>query len=291
MAVDTGGSLPDDLREWLDAYADETGEDADAILARAVGLYRLTVSETAGEGDVASLADRLDALESELSEAESEFDDKIDDVRMRVVQVKREADDKAPREHTHPELTADIDDATRTVEALREQVERLDEYVDGGFENYEEVLTYLDETTTDLETKLQTVAKVLVDLRARTVDIEAEALERETLAELLRVANANNDRKATCESCETKVHLDLLAEPRCPACRTAFTELSPSSGFFGSATLHTGPPPALTGTESDDADVEEILEAVAEDGEEVADEVEFRYRREETAMTDGEGDD
>ncbi|WP_410766977.1 hypothetical protein [Haloferax sp. DFSO60] len=289
MAVDIGGSLPDDLREWLDAYADETGEDADAILTRAVALYRLTLNEADGD-DVASMQERMETVESQLSDVESEFDDKVDDVRMRVVQIKREADEKAPREHSHPELNADIDEATRTIEALREQVQELDDYVDEGFENYEDILTYLDETTANLDTKLQTVAKVLVGLRARMVDVETDALERETLTELLRVANANNDHKATCESCETKVHLDLLSEPKCPTCRTPFAELSPSSGFFGSATLHTGPPPALTG-ESGDTDVEEILEAVVEDDEEGHDEVDFRWRQEAQPMTDGEGDD
>ncbi|AKU08645.1 hypothetical protein [Haloferax gibbonsii] len=246
MEGEDGVSLPDDLRTWVEARADEEGVDPETVLARALGTYRLAVSD-AGESldDADAVSDRLGGVEARVDELEGELDEKISDVRMRVVQVKREADEKAPRDHTHPELDAELDRLADDVRAARNRVTDLDERVDAGFENFEEILTYLDETTATLDENLRTVARTLLDLRGRAADLEAADLERKALAELLRTANATGEKKARCEECDETVHLDLLAEPRCPSCRSPFRELSSSPGFFGSATLHTGRLPAL----------------------------------------------
>ncbi|ELZ81227.1 hypothetical protein DEQ92_09355 [Haloferax sp. Atlit-6N] len=246
MEGEDGVSLPDDLRTWVEARADEEGVDPETVLARALGTYRLAVSD-AGESldDADAVSDRLGGVEARVDELEGELDEKISDVRMRVVQVKREADEKAPRDHTHPELDAELDRLADDVRAARNRVTDLDERVDAGFENFEEILTYLDETTATLDENLRAVARTLLDLRGRAADLEAADLERKALAELLRTANATGEKKARCEECDETVHLDLLAEPRCPSCRSPFRELSSSPGFFGSATLHTGRLPAL----------------------------------------------
>ncbi|ELZ66951.1 hypothetical protein C5B91_12055 [Haloferax sp. Atlit-10N] len=246
MEGEDGVSLPDDLRTWVEARADEEGVDPETVLARALGTYRLAVSDAGESLDGAdAVSDRLGGVEARVDELEGELDEKISDVRMRVVQVKREADEKAPRDHTHPELDAELDRLADDVRAARNRVTDLDERVDAGFENFEEILTYLDETTATLDENLRTVARTLLDLRGRAADLEAAGLERQALAELLRTANAAGEKKARCEECDETVHLDLLAEPRCPSCRSPFRELSSSPGFFGSATLHTGRLPAL----------------------------------------------
>ncbi|RDZ64294.1 hypothetical protein C5B90_09640 [Haloferax sp. Atlit-12N] len=246
MEGEDGVSLPDDLRTWVEARADEEGVDPETVLARALGTYRLAVSD-AGESldDADAVSDRLGGVEARVDELEGELDEKISDVRMRVVQVKRETDEKAPHDHAHPELDAELDRLADDVHAARNRVADVDERLDGGFENFEEILTYLDETTATLDENLRTVARTLLDLRGRAADLEAADLERQALAELLRTANAAGEKKAQCEECDETVHLDLLAEPRCPSCRSLFRELSSSPGFFGSATLHTGRLPAL----------------------------------------------
>ncbi|POG56571.1 hypothetical protein [Haloferax marisrubri] len=246
MEGEDGVSLSDDLRTWVEARADEEGVDPKTVLARALGTYRLAVSD-AGESldDAEAVPGRLDGVEGRVEELEGELDEKISDVRMRVVQVKREADEKAPRDHAHPELDAELDRLADDVHAVRKRVADVDERLDGGFENFEEILTYLDEATVTLDENLRAVARTLLDLRGRAADLEAADLERKALAELLRTANATGEKKARCEECNETVHLDLLAEPRCPSCRSPFRELSASPGFFGTATLHTGRPPAL----------------------------------------------
>ncbi|WP_396612108.1 hypothetical protein ACH9L7_02150 [Haloferax sp. S1W] len=282
MAGDDGGSLPDDLREWVDERADAEGVDRATVLTRALTTYRLAVTDS-GESvdDLESHRSRLDDLEGQLDALEddvdslegdvtgqfdgfqADVDEKIEDVRMRIVQVKREADEKAPADHDHPELQQQITRASTGVEAVRDRVVELDERVDAGFDNFEEVLSYLDETTADLEEKLRAVAQALLDVRAQTTDIQAAELERKALSDLLRVANDANERKAKCDACSETVHLDLLTEPRCPACQSPFRELSPSRGFFGSATLHTGTPPALEGSDELTDEMDDILDEAA----------------------------
>ncbi|AFK20325.1 hypothetical protein E6P09_13540 [Haloferax mediterranei ATCC 33500] len=265
MEGDDEGELPDGLREWVDERADEEGVDPETVLTRAVGIYRLAVTD-AGESldDTASVPSRIDTVEGRVGDLEDDLDEKISDVRMRVVQVKRETDEKASQGHEHLELEARLDRATDDIEAIRDRVTELDNRLGAGFENFEEILTYLDEATESLDENLRTVAQVLLDLRSRATDIEAAELERKALSDLLRVANDANEHKAKCGGCGETVHLNLLTEPRCPACRVPFRELSPSSGFFGSATLHTGRPPALEAAGTVDEDGEEVAELLDE---------------------------
>ncbi|SEL94627.1 magnesium transporter CorA family protein [Haloferax larsenii] len=283
MAGYDGGSLPEDLRDWVDERAEAEGVDPSTILTRALSVYRLAVTDSGEsvdalqslperlddlEGELDSLGDDVDTLEDDIGGLEDDVDEKIDDVRMRVVQVKRETDGKAPRDHDHPDLQVGIDRATAGVEAVRDRLDELDDRVDAGFDNFEDVLSYLDETTADLDGKLRSVVQALLNVRARTADIQAAELERKALADLLRVANDANERKAKCEACRETVHLDLLTEPRCPACQSPFQELSASRGFFGSATLHTGTPPELEAAETDGDEttsgVEDIFDEATE---------------------------
>ncbi|WP_424006332.1 hypothetical protein [Haloferax denitrificans] len=268
MEGEDGLSLSDDLRTWVEARADEEGVDPETVLARALGTYRLAVID-AGESvdESASVPDRLDGVEGRVEALEGDLDEKIADVRTRVVQVKRETDEKAPRDHAHPELDGELDRLADDVHAVRNRVADLDDRLDAGFENFEEILSYLDETTATLDENLRTVARTLLDLRGRAADLEAADLERTALAELLRSANAAGEKKARCEECDETVHLDLLAEPRCPSCRTPFRELSSSPGFFGTATLHTGRLPALEAADSSAPtdEVEDLLDEAIPD--------------------------
>ncbi|WP_411966905.1 hypothetical protein [Haloferax sp. YSSS75] len=261
MDGDIGGRLPDDLRDWVDERAEREGVEPVTVLTRAVNTYRLAIADSGASLDeLDSTADRLEAVEGRVDGLEDSLDEKVDDVRMRIVQVKREADEKAPRDHDHPEFREDLDRVSADVGDVRDQLSEMQSRVDAGFDNYEEILTYLDETTAELDDYLRVVAQSVLDLRSRAADIEAAELEREALSDLLRVANDTGEEKATCDNCGETIHLGLLSEPRCPACRSVFDELSPSHGFFGSATLSTGKPLALEAAAPDNDDVETLLD-------------------------------
>ncbi|SEO25420.1 Predicted nucleic acid-binding protein, contains Zn-ribbon domain [Halogranum amylolyticum] len=238
-------------------------------MARAVLAYRLVEEE----GETLATVDRsqerlteaVDRLESRVGAVEDDLDAKIDDVRSRVVQVKREADAKAPADHDHPALDERVDAAGSTATEALAELDRLDERVDRGFENYEEILTYLRETTDDLDDDVDRLVRTLVDLRERTATLEATLARRTAAADLQREANRHGVTQASCGDCGSTVHLGLLSAPRCPHCDRGFTGLEPARGFFGSATLSVGDRPALAGETTDSSSTAEPRQAGDDD--------------------------
>ncbi|WP_135823907.1 hypothetical protein [Halorussus ruber] len=286
---DVGGpsDRPDDsLEGWLDAKAEELGVDRDELLAR---LRNGDAPGGATEEAFAALrrefGERLSAtqeefetqlaeVEADLAEAEQEFDEKIQDVRDRVVQVKREADEKAPADHDHPDLGQRTEEVAERADRLADELDgladtvaELDEQVETGFENYEDVLEYLTEATDDLEAKLTTLAEVTVELRDHTKTLTARHASRAAADELAHLANRRGVDSADCGHCGETVHIGLLAEPKCPHCASTFNDVEPKQGFFGSARLLVGDPPALEG-ERADWDIASVMEA---DGRDIGD--------------------
>lgn len=270
-------SAGDSLEGWLDAKAEELGVNREELLAR----LRTSNGDTPGGSDEAGdfgelrqeFVERLEAshddLEADLVDTREELDEKIDDVRERVIQVKRETDEKAPADHDHPDFApaavADrADDLAADLESLSETVAELDETVETGFDNYEDVLEYLTDATDDVEAKLTTLAETTVDLRDRTKALAARHATRAAADELAHLANRRGIERADCGHCEKTVHVGLLASPKCPHCASTFNDVERKQRFFGSHTLVVGDPPALEG-ERADWDVERVTAAETPD--------------------------
>ncbi|AUV82995.1 CopG family transcriptional regulator [Salinigranum rubrum] len=253
MAGEPEETLPDELQRWVDEQVAASDDEPADVISRAVTLYRLVEEHAASAGgetppvgdiesDLERLADRVSTLDDRVGNVENglddrvgavedDFDEKITDIRERVIQVKREADAKAPSDHDHEEL--------------RERVESLGTRVDHGFENYEEVLSYLTDETDDLDDKVGRLAGVVVSLRKRTARAERQVTRLDAAADLKRVANRHGTTKAKCEECGGSVAIGLLTEPTCPHCESGFVGVEPAGRLFGSGTLVTGRPPAL----------------------------------------------
>jgi len=256
MAGEQSDAFPEEVREWVERRAAETDADPGSVLARAVSVYRYLDTEVEADPDgppvevdserLDAVDDRLETLADRVGAVEDDLDTKIDDVRDRVVQVKREADAKAPRDHEHPELTDRVDAAASAAEDAATQVDALADRLDRGFENYEEVLEYLTDTTDDLEATVATVADTVADLRSELEHVGAAEADRRAVDDLRTAANRHGDRTAACGDCGSTVDVSLLSRPRCPHCEATYVDFTPSTGFFGSATLVTGDRPALT---------------------------------------------
>ncbi|WP_132056836.1 hypothetical protein [Halorussus amylolyticus] len=270
----------DSLEGWLDSKAEELGVSRDELLAQlrtgnGDGPDASQTLDTSEEIEALrrEFVDRLEAthddFETEVEDAREEFDEKIQDVRDRVIQVKRETDGKAPSDHDHAELApasvADrADDLAAELDSLTERVAELDETVETGFENYEDVLEYLTDATDDVETKLTTLAEVTVDLRDQVEMLSARHATRAAADELATLANRRGVESAACGHCGQTVHVGLLASPKCPHCASTFNDVQPKQGFFGSHTLVVGDPPALEG-ERADWDIDRVAESDAAD--------------------------
>lgn len=281
MASDDAGDEPvsttveEPLQEWLDEEAERLDVSREELLRRLLSAYRI-VSEDEGTLepalDGAASLDGPDPgeLDARLADLEADVQRKIEDVRERVVQVKRETDAKAPADHDHADLRQQAEGAAGTLAQVRAEVGSIQETlaevrenVDAGFENYEDVLEYLAEETADLEEKLTVLARAVVQVRRRTATVAARESARRAADDLAREANKWGVRTAKCGECGRRVDLALLDRPECPHCASTFSEVE-RGGWFRPATLVVGDVPALTGA---DVELDDELAAMLDDEE------------------------
>ncbi|WP_135821063.1 hypothetical protein [Halostella litorea] len=269
MASEETGELsvtvPRDVNEWLERRAADEDTDKGTVLRRL--LEAAHAVEQLDDGSPEAVARQLIApddevppvVERRIDDLDDRFTGLIEDVRERVIQVKREADGKAPADHDHPSLDERVDAADAATDRLDEAVDDLDERVDGldrrldaGFENYEDVLEYLTDATDDLQDRTDLLARAVVDVREEVRRLAGESGRRAEAEALQLAANRSGVRVADCEDCGAEVDVALLSAPRCPHCASTFNDVRPKQGFLGSPTLLTGEPPALeSGSESD----------------------------------------
>jgi predicted nucleic acid-binding Zn-ribbon protein len=283
------GTTDVDLGDLDDALADGTALDGldEQIAALDDRVTALEGRERIDPDRMDDLADRLDEIDERLAaieasetgelgeqvadldervaDLEADLDEKIQDVRERVIQVKREADAKAPADHDHEELRRRVKHVGGAAESLDARLDDLEERVDEGFENFEEVLEYLTETSDELEARARTLAQATIGLRDRVAELETERSARAVAEDIRATANRNGDATATCGACSRRVRIGLLSRPECPHCAATFEDVEPSSGLFGSATLRVGPPPALEGETTDAESPEDLFAEHEED--------------------------
>lgn len=192
----------------------------------------------------------IEDLEAKIETLESDVEADIQDVRERVVQVKREADGKAPTDHDHESLEATLADLEADLESTQERLEQTDSRLEGGFENFEEILESLLDRTTSLETDVETLGRALKSMR-QTLDTVSEREQQRARADHLKDSAADSGvRTAKCESCRSTIDIALLSDATCPGCGEPFHTLDANPGFFGTSILETGDRPALEGDTS-----------------------------------------
>ena len=261
-------SLPAELDDWLDERAGALDTDRETVLVQLLAAYRAT-AELDGDGGVSTngqipvaetqtieetvkpilaetLDDRVEAtVQSEVQSAvqavvdgrieavEADYMEKIEDVRERVVQLKRELEGKAATDHDHPTLDR-VDDLADQLDDIGATVDSLEDDVDRRLTEQEVLTEDLAERLDSVEDRLKTVAWVVSDLREAHESNGVEAVDRIKQA----AAKANIDH-ANCENCGDTVSIGLLTEPNCPHCQATVTNVEAASGFFGKPRLLT----------------------------------------------------
>lgn len=246
---DRSSSLPDSVSQWLSDIADEQNLTEEELLTRFLSAME--------DGDSLGGADEsIEALETEITATREEFQEKIEDVRDRVIQVKREADQKAPANHSHQAFTQ----LKRQLDEFEGDIAELDHQVNDGFENFEEILEYLTETTESLDKKITTLARAVMNLRQQVQSLSERHDRDLVLQRILDTGNRERVKRAECQSCEQKIDLALLSSPVCPNCQELFSDLEVNKGFFNSSVLKTESVPALEGESTNDSlDLTEIV--------------------------------
>lgn len=237
---DRSASLPDPVSQWLSDIAEEQDITEEEL------LNRFLHPESDGHAPPGA-TESVEELTQEIEATREEFQEKIEDVRKRVIQVKREADQKASADHSHPEVQEAFSQLQRQVEDFDGELAELEYQLSEGFENFEDILEYLTETTESLDTKLTTLAQAVINLRNQNQSL-AERHDRDlVLQRILDTGNREHVKRAECQSCEEKIDLALLSSPACPNCQELFSDLEVNKGFFNSSVLKTESVPALEG--------------------------------------------
>ncbi|GAA3863634.1 hypothetical protein GCM10022627_11620 [Haloarcula argentinensis] len=227
----TAADSDDEIDDLLQPSADEL----DAVVAATVDEKLNGSVEAATESAVSShLPDIVDTVERQLADRfdalEADFQTKIDDVRERVVQVKREADAKAPADHSHEEFDR-IETLTREIEEIETELTALRGEVTDSLETQDERVTDIDARLDDVEDKLTRVAWVVSDLRD---DQGGRDQNQKAVDRLKRAAAQENISTARCSNCDEQVDIGLLTEPQCPHCNTTVSDVRPEGGIIRS---------------------------------------------------------
>lgn len=281
---ESGGAGMDEVsewtQEWLEARATEHGVEADELLQRIAWVFRATrdgelaevqPQDTLAELEtaVASIESVLDDLQADVEDLDAALDRKIQDVRERVIQVKRETDAKAPADHDHPDIERQVGEAAETAKTARSQVdelaadvEDLESLVDDGFVNFEEVLEFLTTEVDDVAEKNTRLARAVVSMREAIRGMSEREGRRLAADRLREQANEHGIRSADCNDCGATLDVALLTDARCPHCASTFASVEPKRGFFGSPTLEVGDRPALESTDAprpDSVDISDVI--------------------------------
>ena len=243
---DGGGvslALPADVDDWIRRTAAERGETLEETCQRLLTAAHAVATD---DGSVTTDPDAFEQVERQLEDHRAEFLDLIEDVRSRVIQVKREADAKAPADHDHASYASDDD-----LEAVTAELDRLERRLEAGFDDFEDVLEHLLDRTDDVDERAAILGSALLDVRDRQETVLEREQARATVEQLKLAAAQLGVRSATCDECGTSVDVALLTAPECPACASSIADVESKSSFFGSHTLVTGTPPALEGDVGD----------------------------------------
>ena len=226
-AADADGEMGDLLQPSAD--------ELDAVVAATVDEKLNGAVEAATESAVSShIPDIVDTVERQLAERfdalEADFQTKIEDVRERVVQVKREADAKAPADHSHAEFDR-IDALSEEIEEMETELAALRDDVTESRETTDERVADIGDRLDDVEDKLTRVAWVVSDLRD---DHGGRDQNQKAVDRLKRAAAQENISTARCSNCDEQVDIGLLTEPQCPHCNTTVSDVRPEGGIIRS---------------------------------------------------------
>lgn len=212
----------------------ELADQLDAAVAAAV-------DEAVADRLDATVQDRLpditDAVEGRLDDrfeaVETEFQEKVQDVRERVIQLKKELDTKAPEDHEAFSAVEEMEDEltalNRELVEVRDELEAGIDEQSAAVEDIEAQFETFEERLDDTEDKLKRVAWVVNDLRE---DQGGRDSHQEAVDSIKRAAAQEGISTASCQNCSESVDISLLTEPQCPHCGTTATDVRPEGGII-----------------------------------------------------------
>lgn len=183
--------------------------------------------EEATEGVRTTVDERID-------DVEADHQAKLEDVRDRVVQLKRELEETAPADHEHEQFER-VEATANRLDELASTIDSLDGELSERVEDNATAIEGLEERLETVEERLRTIAWIVRDLR----DAEESRSGVEALDRIKQAAARADIERAKCEHCGKGVNIGLLTDPECPHCESTVTNVEPADGFFGKPRLVT----------------------------------------------------
>jgi chromosome segregation ATPase len=220
---------------------------ADAVESELEGRLESRIETAVSEALESTVDDRIEAaleaethaLEDRIDELGAEHTDAIEDVRDRVIQVKKEADAKASAE-AHEQTRQNIEDVRTELSALDDRLGSLSDALsaleaetDDRIEENAEALEAVEADVADTEKRINTLAWNVNEIR----DYVDTATDLSPILE--KAAQLDIDR-AKCDRCEAGIEIGLLTEASCPHCESRLTGVVDSRSFFGKPRLLVG---------------------------------------------------
>jgi hypothetical protein len=212
-----------------DGPSELDGEEiAEAFLALQEHVEALQTRQDAAQRQIRQIVSRLERRQERIAKQAADDDDLEDvtTVQEAIVDELTDLDDR---------LDATIEHY-RTLESSKE---RLEDRIDGEFDDLEQILTHLLETMSRFDTRLE---DEIGSVKADTKMLKYQVEKHHHLGELKREANLQGIEKADCSNCGVTCRLGLLETPFCPDCGEQFAGIEPTWVPFKNATLRNGGP-------------------------------------------------
>lgn len=218
--------------EWIARIAESEGVSEEEVVEQLVSSY-WTLKEM--HGLMEQSEEGIDTEELPL-DVERVFADSvsgdIDEIGARLDRLE-EAIAGATVDDDTGEIAAQLEMLSQRIngveEKLTERQDSLEDRFDEEFANLETILDYLIDTTDELDDRIDSIA-------GEQESDREHRNEQERLVELKRLASRLGVRSAKCEYCDSTIEIALLPTPDCPQCDRRFTDIQPSTRWFGFGT-------------------------------------------------------
>ncbi len=174
------------------------------------------------ETEFTFLEDQLEDFSSAVTDRQTETESVVEDISERLDTVEEQLDE------LESELTTgmSLPELREAVEENQTAHEELETRIESEFDSIEQVLQHLLDTTDNIEYRLGAVS----DSRQEAIRPLKQRNElRDELADLKQEAIRHEVRTCRCDSCGQSIDLGLLERPECPSCERRATGISKGS--------------------------------------------------------------
>ena len=208
----------DDFTELADEVEDilEVEDKSDKIAEIREDVENLRNSES-------NIKRRLNSVENTATENKNLIQDRIEDVREKIITLARRQEEKSEKDHNHPELLDDLSEVEERIEEIESDFQDQSQEI----QSLKDDIKTVSDRESDLREKATDLAHSHLELKEAFEDLR-DYLEEENddrLSRILTEAQKNQVSVADCQNCGSKIDISILRESECPFCESQLSGL------------------------------------------------------------------